>query len=266
MEKKPRSDRKEDKKNSGPLWADLHAESHCVISDEHLICGDEATAPIRLSPIEDDEFVSVHPLENLEKIVAALPAVQEPHQPAVLPPVKKVDVQYIFLGMAVMAIMGIGVWSWIFVKHHKRDAVSFREFQVQLAGQTVMDSSPVLLPSKIIQKKMALHVDVNKKLQETNRHINLGKQALKERYMSKAIDNFMRARLILSSFSHSKADFLHGELNALHANALYWQGFLAMEKEDQCRAKTYFTQAHEMAPHDKKILDRLNEISASLRC
>ncbi len=251
MEKKAEGDHVESHKNAGPLWADLHAESHCLISDENLMAGDEQTEP---------GMVACEEVSVLATEVVMPPELlcQPRHEKDKNPKLK--------IGMAVMIMMGIGVWSWILTKNHKGAPLSSREVQVQIAGQTLMDSTPVLLPMKMIQEKVVFHVDINQRLRETLRYMNLGRQALKERYMAKAIENFVRAKQILNGLPYTKANFLHSELNALHANALYWQGFLALQKENQCQAKAYFVGAQVMAPHDRKIQDRLKEISPSLRC
>lgn len=251
MEKKAEGDHVESHKKVGLLWADLHAESHCLISDENLMAGDEKTEP---------------GIVACEEVSVLAPEVVMPPELSYQPRHDKDKSPKLKIGMTIMIMMGIGVWSWILTKSQTTTSFSSREVQVQIAGQTLMDSTPVLLPMKVIQEKAVFHVDVNQRLRETLRYMNLGKQALKERHMAKAIENFVRAKQILNSFPYTKAGFLHGELNALHANALYWQGFLALQKENQCQAKAYFVGAQAMAPHDRKIQDRLKEISPSLRC
>ena len=274
MEKKAKGDHVEGKKNKSPLWADLYAESHDIISDEQLLYSDEATESaivtcaenIAVEP-EPDKIPRTHFESSLgiskgdlnaKSSVDNLDTSQRFHDKDKRPRLK--------IAMAVMALMGICVWSWVLVINTQVKSPIPRVIHAQMVGQTLMESTPMLLPVKMIPRKVALPVDHSKNLGETLRHIELGKQALKERYISKAIDNFMRARQILTRFPHAKADFLHRELNALHANALYWQGFLALQKQDQCQARAYFVGAQAMAPHDKKIQDRLKEIPSSLGC
>jgi hypothetical protein len=269
VEKKQRGNYIEDIKSNWPLWADLRAESHDIISDKSLLCSEDLTESVietcadRAAIVPEIKIDLAHDLLCQRRLSHNLSTLELDKALRLHDKNKSSKLK---IGMVVMVLMGISIWSWILVRSNREKSPIPRVMQTQMVGQTLMENVPVLLPIKIVPKKVVPPIDHHKKLGETILHIALGKQALKERHISKAIDNFMKAKQILNRLPHAKSDFFHRELNALHANALYWQGFLALQKDDKCQAKSYFIEAKTMAPYDKKIQDRLKEISSSLGC
>jgi len=228
------------KGNSNPIWPDLYAVSRQItLLDTLPLDNNDLTKSVKTT------FLKL----NLEP-------------PKPIPPFTSKSKNLISWGFGTMAFFCVALWGWIYISHSNVNANLPAE--QSLTDMSFLEASPLLEGSLPIQNPQN-HPQV---FQTSSAYhwLYQGKKALKNRQAPKALVFFAKAKKNLSNPNSRRSQAILSEINQLQANAYYLNGFIAMQNNNYCTAKSFFESAKLLAPLDPKISARLNEISLQSRC